>query len=406
MEHRKVVLMLIPNLNFGGAQRVFYNLSVELTRHYHVVECVFNLDAGHVFKSGNEVLSLDVPAGKTFPSKFYNFLLRCRRLKKIKHALKPDICISHLEGADLVNILSGGAGKTVTWVHGSKAHDENISGFLGFLRHKLLIPLTYNKADAVVTVSKAIKQELVTFYGVPENKIKPIHNFFDIHQIVQKSLHPLSTGELTIFEKSPVLVFSGRLVTQKNPFALLSWFAGFRKVCTCKLVIVGDGELYPQLLRLSNELGLKAYSAKDNLPIHEHYDLYFLGFQDNPFKFIKHATLFILPSSWEGFPMVLGEAMACGVPVASADCPTGPREMLTDDNMSQLQTSDFFAEHGVLLPLLNENTFPVWTETLCRLLTDKTMLQKYADRTTERARHFSKDENVHLVTELIESIVS
>jgi Glycosyltransferase Family 4 len=161
---RKKVLLLIPNLTFGGAQRVFHDHSLLLSQHYEVIECVFNLETSHAFPSGNRLLSLDVKAGTNLFDKFFRFLQRVSRLRRIKEQYDIDICISHLEGADLVNILSRRREKIVVWIHGSKLFDQNISGILGFIRQRLLIPFAYSSADKVVCVSDAIQQELVNSF--------------------------------------------------------------------------------------------------------------------------------------------------------------------------------------------------------------------------------------------------
>ena len=125
------LLLLIPNLGVGGAQRVFHDHSVELAKHYRVTEAVFNLDGGNQYPSTNELVSLDVAGGGNPVDKLQNFWRRVTRLKALKSRLETDVCISHLEGADYVNLLSKGREKIILCVHGSKLHDAEIWGALG-----------------------------------------------------------------------------------------------------------------------------------------------------------------------------------------------------------------------------------------------------------------------------------
>ena len=107
------------------------------------------------------------------------------------------------------------------------------------------------------------------------------------------------------------------------------------------------------------------------------YDVYFVGLQQNPFKYIRPATAFVFPSAWEGFPLALGEAMTCGIPVVSTDCPTGPREMLaptTAAPTTPLRQAEW-AEFGLLMPMLTEPAslaaaIACWADTLDQLLAD------------------------------------
>ena len=102
--------MLIPNLGFGGAQRVFHDHGLLLAAHHDVTEAVFNLGDGHAFPSGNKVVSLEVPGGGGPFAKLRHFVARVRRLAALKRKLEPALTVSHLEGADYVNILARGPG--------------------------------------------------------------------------------------------------------------------------------------------------------------------------------------------------------------------------------------------------------------------------------------------------------
>jgi glycosyltransferase involved in cell wall biosynthesis len=75
-------------------------------------------------------------------------------------------------------------------------------------------------------------------------------------------------------------------------------------------------------------MNLKAWTCWGGHQLDQTYDLYFLGHQQNPFKFLRRSNLYIMTSLWEGFPLALCEAMICGLPVISSDCFTGPREII------------------------------------------------------------------------------
>ena len=388
--------MLITNLTFGGAQRVFHDHSQLLGAAHEVTEVVFNAAEGHAFPTGNEVLSLDVPGGGGPVAKLAHFALRLRRLGAIRRRLCPAVTISHLEGADYVNLLAPGGGKRLLCIHGSKRHDANISGLLGAFRRHVLIPLLYNRADRIVTVSHEIGDELVAL-GVRRSLIRTIHNFFDPAAIRERSMAPLSADEQSIFAGPPVLVMSGRLTAQKNQAPLLALYAELLKRRPARLLILGDGELRQVLVEQALGLGLRVYDASAGGSPASDYDVYFLGFQDNPFRLQRHADLFLLPSGWEGFPMVLGEAMACGLPIVSADCPTGPREFLAPATIGQAVRPLRHAEageYGMLLPIPAEKdpaSIGIWADTLDQLLGDESERRRMAERSLVRAEDFTRE---------------
>jgi len=411
MRVRKNVLLVIPNLGLGGAQRVFHDHSIELAKHYNVAEAVFNLDGGNLFPSLNPVYSLEVGGGGSAIDKIRNFWQRVTRLRDLKKRVDTSVCISHLEGADYVNLLSKGAEKVVLCIHGSKLHDANISGPVGWLRKKVLMPALYNRADRIVTVSRDINAELIEGFGVQRDKIVTINNFFEVSTIIEKSQEPLSVAEQAVYAAAPVLVTSGRLTSQKNQAPLLDSFAALLKRQSVKLVFVGDGELREPLVTRARQLGLRVYEAWAQDELTPDFDVYFMGLQQNPFKYIRPASLFVFPSAWEGFPMALGEAMSCGIPVVSTDCPTGPRELLAPNTNTPSQpiAAAELADYGVLMPMLTDAghlaaTQEVWTDTLAQLLDNSAQRRHLGELARRRMQDFTREKIFGNWLQLLESL--
>ena len=400
------ILMLITNLTFGGAQRVFHDHNELLSSRFDVSDAVFNLADGQAFETPQPVIDLAVTGGGSWLNRIANFARRVRRLSAIKRALRPALTISHLEGADYVNILSNGGGKRLLCVHGSKLHDANIRGPLGFIRKRLIIPRLYNRADGIVTVSREIAVELESM-GVRRELLRPIPNFFDPAAIRARSLEPLSAAEQSMFAGPPVLVASGRLAFGKQQKEMITIVAQLLERRPVRLLFLGDGELKQVLIDHTLSLGLRVAEEAGR-----DADVLFLGFQDNPFRFQRHATAFVLSSGWEGFPMVLGEAMACGLPIVSADCPTGPREFLAPATIGQavrpLRQPER-GEFGLLMPIPNHgdgSTIEQWAVELDRLLGDAPALQAMADQSLARAEDFTRDKIGAQWLALVEELVA
>jgi glycosyltransferase involved in cell wall biosynthesis len=104
---------------------------------------------------------------------------------------------------------------------------------------------------------------------------------------------------------------------QKDFPTLVRAFAQVRQTRQVRLLILGEGEDRPALEALVNHLGLRN-------------DVKLPGFVANPYPYMTHAALFVLSSRWEGLPGVLIEALYCGSPLVSTDCPSGPREILAN----------------------------------------------------------------------------
>jgi glycosyltransferase involved in cell wall biosynthesis len=120
-----------------------------------------------------------------------------------------------------------------------------------------------------------------------------------------------------------VILGAGRLTLQKDLSILPRAFAKVRESCVCRLIILGEGQQREVLQTLALELGVAQ-------------DLALPGFTSNPYVYMRHVSLFVLSSRWEGSPNVLTEAMALGVPVVSTNCPSGPSEILEQGRIAPL----------------------------------------------------------------------
>jgi len=381
---RPKILILTPGLGTGGAQKVFKEQLLFYSEHFAATGCIFNWDGALNDEKGLTVLSLDVPAGNHWISKFYFFCKRIARLRAIKKKLKFDVSISHLEGADYVNILSNRGEKIICYIHGTKLHDGAIEGVLGWIRKKILMPYLYRKVDLIIGVSDGIRNEFLGQFETSSNKIKVITNGLDLKMIEKQALETVPAQHKLLFENHKTICLCSRLAPQKNQEIFLSIFAQL-KVASCKLIILGDGELRANLIEQSKRLGLRVYNIWGDIQFSNDFDVYFLGNLTNPFRYISKCSLFALPSSWEGFPLALGEAMACGVPVVASDCPTGPREILRDADNS---------EYGFLLPIPVKNVdaaLQLWRQTLMNILTNKALAIDYAEKARRRIKNFGKE---------------
>lgn len=383
---RKKILLIIPELTMGGAQRSLTKLSLELAQHHDVWVVIFNRRFPVAYTYGGTLVSLDVHSGDSLRQKARALLQRIRRLRKLKKQLGVEVAISFLEGADYINVLSARGEKVILSIRGSKHHDEIMHGNFYWLRDRVLIPWLYRKADRIVAVNQGIARELQA-YGVAPGRCVVIGNYYDAAAITQAAGEP-NPGNLARLYNDPVLITTGRLAPEKGLKSLIRIFHELNKTHTrLRLMIVGDGPLKSELITLASDLGLTVYEGLDfeDLP-----DVVFAGNQANVFKFLKGATLYLMNSSSEGFPNGMAEAMICGVPVASSDCPYGPREILAPElPFAGPVTRPYLSNHGILMPMIRTGSDrKVWVDLLGDVLDKKELLAELAAKGKQRMSTF------------------
>jgi glycosyltransferase involved in cell wall biosynthesis len=195
-------------------------------------------------------------------------------------------------------------------------------------RSRVLAPLmrrAYAEADAITAVSRGVADDLAATLGLPRTTITVLYNPTLTPDVAARVAEPVDHAWFQGDGGPPVIVAVGRLAPQKDYDTLLRAFARVRARQPARLAIIGAGnDSSAQRLRgLAEELGVAA-------------DVDLLGYAPNPLRFVARAALFALSSRFEGFPNVLLEALACGTPVVSTDCPSGPREILDEGRYGAL----------------------------------------------------------------------
>ncbi|WP_029551362.1 glycosyltransferase [Thermocrinis jamiesonii] len=395
------IFFLINSLAGGGAEKVLVRLL-----HYLKPEKLFLLEKDIAYQVEEEPTLLSSHSKNTNPL-LKTFFIPIYAYRLAKNIGENSVVISFLERANFVNVFSKLYKKHKAVISVRTDQDKGHVGFRKF--NKLLVKLFYPRADLLIAVSEGVKKSLISL-GIEEGKIKVIYNPFPIENIEELAKEDLGEWE-SVFE-GPVIITAGRLTKPKGQWYLLRVFRQLKETHKdLKLVILGEGELKGYLVKLSEELGLRTF-VWDRDKFSEDFDVYFLGFQRNPFKFIARSKLFVFPSLWEGFPNALVEAMACGVPVVSSDCRSGPREILAPNTDVEYQTEKpEFAEYGVLMPVFDvkfksakeplEEKERMWVEVLDRMLRDESLRMEYSTKSKKRAEDFRIEKVIEKWMEVI-----
>jgi len=198
----------------------------------------------------------------------------------------------------------------------------------------------YPRADAVVTVSHGAEEDLVKTLGLPDKNFTTIYNPVVSEHLEKQAAEPLNHSWFRD-GGPPVLLAVGGFKVAKDHETLLKAFALVRAERPVRLLLLGEGKLREELSRLAEDLGITE-------------DLQMPGFVDNPYQYMARASLFVLSSVFEGLPTVIIEALACGCPVVSTDCPSGPKEILENDRYGTLvPMGDVPAMAGAILQSLD-----------------------------------------------------
>ena len=316
-ESEKHVALFLPALGSGGIGRVMLNVAAGLVgRGIHVDLIVASAEGPYLTSVPRGIHLVDFKSKMTVTSlpKLVRYLRRDRpdALIAASNAVIPALIATKF----LVSGIRVLARQDNTFSQQVKTANFKSRIALRLIRH--LLP----SADAVIAVSHGVAEDLKRRVPKAGHLVEVVPNPVVSEEITRQAEAPV---DHPWFAESqvPVLLSVGRLVPQKDFPLLLKAFAEVAHHRKVRLVILGEGAEKGQLSKLASELRIA-------------HIVDFPGFVANPFSYMSKSKAFVLPSRYEGFGNVLPEAMACGTPVVSTDCPYGPREILQDGKWGRL----------------------------------------------------------------------
>jgi glycosyltransferase involved in cell wall biosynthesis len=308
MSKRRRILMLTTQLGYGGAETSFIRLANFLSQSMDVTVALFTADYGSAaqYASGHEPLRaaiqlLDAPTRQPHVVRWLRRIWRVRALK-----MTHDATISFLSGPNLVNVLAGENRVSIVSLRGSRMFDPTLAHWQRRLFYYLLDPIIFALAARIVPVSAGLSYEIRQVS--PERMLKKV-------RVISPFIE--SAGQ-------PVIVAAGRMAVEKGFHHLIRVVAALALIQPgVKLLLVGDGPMLAQLRVLCADYGLAMDDTNEGVS-----SVIFTGYRPNVLPLMALGRLYAMTSATEGFPSVLLEAMAAGVPVVAANTPWGVRSIL------------------------------------------------------------------------------
>ncbi|MPT47036.1 MAG: glycosyltransferase [Sphingobium sp.] len=321
---RDTIFFVINSLAGGGAERVMTEL----------------VNASHIFADRYDialVLLDDEPRAYAVPEWVtvyqlngrFSLIHSMREFHALAKRIRPSVTLSFLTRANFVTVASAarlGFGAIISERVNTSGH---FVGGLASHISKFLVRTLYPRADHVIAVSAGIADDLRTHYRVKPEKMTTIANPVDRQRIRAAAGEPVEP-----LVKGPYAIAISRLSRNKNAILTVEGLAASRS--DLSLLILGQGPEQEAIKARAAELGL---ADRVVMP----------GFVANPYPYLAGASCYLSGSNAEGFPNGLVEALALGVPAISANCPSGPSEILADKAREEVNGL-LEGLYGILVP--------------------------------------------------------
>lgn len=366
----KNLLFLIPSLAHGGAEKVLVNLVNNLD------ETKFDITVQTLFDGGvnKQYLKPHIKTKSIFKKVFpgnSRILARFSPEFLYKRVIKEhyDIIISYLEGP-IARIASGCNDhdtKLVSWIHCRM--DSQKAGAVGFRSFKEA-KKCYNKFDYTACVSQWVKDWFVDTFEF-KKPIGVLYNTIETAEIIEKSDDPIE--DIKIDNDVFNIISVGKIIAVK----------AFMRLAHIHKKLLEDGiKNHVYILGIGDEQQkIEKFLADNNLT-----DTFtFLGYNTNPYKYVKACDLYVCSSLSEGFSTSVTESLIVGTPVVTTLC-SGMQEMLGEND-----------EYGIV----TENNEDALFEGVRKMLTTHGMLEEYAAKALERGKYFSTEKTAKAVEEML-----
>lgn len=313
----KLISILLPDLRGGGAERICLDLAHEFVRQGRAVEFVLMQAHGELLTEAQAtfpVTDLDSTRARKLPRAFARYL-RQRRPDAVLANMWPLTVI-----APLMRVM-GYRGRVVILEHNTLTVQYGEWGRAHRAALRSSMAVGYRLAHARIGVSCGVADDIAGLSGIARSRFEVIYN--PVPARARPVAEALRVAEaLWSIPSGARILTVGSMKAQKNHALLLQAFAGMNRP-DARLMLLGSGAGEQDLRALAGELGVFGRVV-------------FAGFQNDPTPFYHTADLFALSSNYEGFGNVIVEALACGTPVVSTDCPSGPAEILENGRWGRL----------------------------------------------------------------------
>ena len=371
MKKRKI-LFLIPNLMYGGAERVLVNLvnNMDVNKYEITVQTLFDVGLYkkellphikyrtfmHKEFRGNSYLF------KTFSSTFW-----WKRIIKQHY----DIAVSYLEGPTS-RILSGcddPTTKLVSWLH-IELNTSKLAaqGFRNIIEAKR----AYERFNRIIAVSQNVKECFINCLHI-ENSIEVLYNTNETEKIRERAISSIEDNRF-ITGDVPVAVSVAKLMKTKGFDRLLDVHKRLLdEGLKHRIYILGIGEEKNNL-----EEKIKKFNCNKSFIL--------LGFKENPYSYVAKSDLYVCSSRREGFSTAVTEALIVGTPVISTNC-SGAKELLGANN-----------EYGLVVENSTEGIY----KGMKMMLENPEMRLCYKKKAKIRGEFFSKERTVKAVEKMLD----
>lgn len=315
------IALVITGLGMGGAEHVVVNLADKLASRGHTVKIAFLTGKAEVLPNNCEIeiFSINMKGSK-------DFLKAYIKLRHFINNFKPDVVHSHMVHANLFARLLRLTVKIPKLV--CTAHNANEGGKLRMLGYRL--------TDKLATISTNVSDEAVESF-IKKGAVKPgrmvsvVNGINTDHFVFDAKLSYKKRQELEITSKQAILSV-GRLDTQKDYPNLLNAIAILKdQRQDFKVFIVGDGPLKQEICELTKILEIESCVE-------------FLGIRRDIPALMSASDIFVLASAWEGFGLVVAEAMACERVTIATDCGGVAEVMGNNGYLIESRNSDILAQ--------------------------------------------------------------